>query len=237
MFQDGGPSLWELAAQAFSSTTKGYDMLAPKFEKTPFRTPDALLAPMVAQLGGPLSLDAALDICCGTGAALRALRPLCRDHVTGVDLSEGMLAQAREQAEAAPGSAQVRLYQQDAMDLQFVEEFDAATCCGAFGHILPPDQDRFMVGVKRALRPGGRFVFLSHPMPKVTDPAWWSARGFNAAMHVRNALYDPPFIMFYLTFTLERAREVILRHGFSLEERRVFAPPYDRFRVVIATKR
>ena len=32
MFHPQGPTLWELAVQALSSTERGYDLLAPKFE-------------------------------------------------------------------------------------------------------------------------------------------------------------------------------------------------------------
>ena len=48
MFHPKGPTLLELTKQALSSTTKGYDLLAEKFEYTPFRTPDILLEPLVA---------------------------------------------------------------------------------------------------------------------------------------------------------------------------------------------
>ncbi len=237
MFQKEGPSLWELTQQALSGTTKGYDMLAPKFEQTPFRTPDVLIGPMMNSIGPAGSIGSALDICCGTGAVLQSLRPKCTDHVTGVDLSQGMLDQARINVEAAPGEARVDLFQRDAMNLDFHEEFDIVTCCGAFGHILEPDQDRFADGVRRALKPGGRFLFITRPMPAVTDAVWWKARGFNAVMHVRNAVKSPPFIMFYLTFTLERARDVLHRHGFEIQAHAPYQGLHKDFWLVSATKR
>ena len=43
MFHEKGPTLRELAEQALSSTDHGYDLLASKFDYTPFRTPDAML--------------------------------------------------------------------------------------------------------------------------------------------------------------------------------------------------
>jgi ubiquinone/menaquinone biosynthesis C-methylase UbiE len=92
VFHPKGPSFLELARQALSSTEQGYDLLAPKFDYTPFRTPDWLLAAVAPHLGAPLSIDRALDVCCGTGAAIRFLRPLCRHSVTGIDVSAGMLA-------------------------------------------------------------------------------------------------------------------------------------------------
>jgi hypothetical protein len=43
MFTAQGPTFRELAVQALSSVERGYDLLAPKFDHTPFRTPDAVL--------------------------------------------------------------------------------------------------------------------------------------------------------------------------------------------------
>ena len=43
MFHPKGPSFFELVEQALSSTERGYDLLAPKFDYTPFRTPDEIL--------------------------------------------------------------------------------------------------------------------------------------------------------------------------------------------------
>jgi len=238
MFHPKGPSFFELAEQALTSTTRGYDLLAPKFEHTPFRTPDILLGPMAEAIGEDGSIEAALDICCGTGAAMAAMRPKCTSHVTGIDLSEGMLEQARARMAEDPEGVEARVLQGDAMAMEFKEEFDVATCCGAFGHILEPDQDRFVDGVKRALKPGGRFIFVTREMPSKTEFAWWAARGFNAAMHVRNAVVKPPFIMFYLTFTLERASHVLWQHGFSLEVTAPYADtPFPSMKLVVATKR
>jgi hypothetical protein len=53
MFHPQGPTLRELLVQALSSTERGYDLLASKFDYTPFRTPEAILRPAMAQLGGP----------------------------------------------------------------------------------------------------------------------------------------------------------------------------------------
>jgi ubiquinone/menaquinone biosynthesis C-methylase UbiE len=235
MFHPEGPTFLELARQALSSTTRGYDLLAPKFEHTPFRTPDELLGPLV-EAAAEEPVDAALDVCCGTGAAMRALRPICEERVAGIDLSSGMLAEARRQLADAPGDAEVELVEGDTFEMEFDEEFDVVTCCGAFGHILPPDQDRFAERVRAALRPGGRFLFVTREMPSMREPAWWLARGFNAAMHVRNAVLEPPFIMFYLTFTLGRAREVLGRHGFELDVRAPYGDTeFPEAKLVVAT--
>lgn len=194
MFHPEGPSFIELTIQALSSTRRGYDLLAPKFDHTPFRTPNALLEPLIATLGPPASLGAALDVCCGTGAAMRLLRPLCKDHITGLDFSPGMLDEARRRVSQAPGTAEVRLVQGDALAMEFEQEFDAAISCGAFGHFEAKDHDRFIAGIFRALKPGGRFVSLARRPLTPRDSTWWMYRGFNAVMRVRNAVVKPEFI-------------------------------------------
>jgi SAM-dependent methyltransferase len=237
MFDSRGPTFLELARQALSSTTRGYDLLATKFDYTPFRTPDSLLVPMVEIIGAQGSIACALDVCCGTGAAMGLLRPLCREYVTGVDLSRGMLAQARENLASAPGTAEVRLIAMDAMAMTFDGEFDVVTSVGAFGHVLHDEQDRFVDRIRASLVPGGRFVFITHLMPPVGSRAWLASRAFNAAMHLRNALIKPEFVMFYLTFPLERALEVLPRHGFGIEVHAPYAhTPYPMMRVVVATR-
>lgn len=237
MFDPRGPSLVELIKQGLQSTTRGYDMLAPKFEYTPFRTPDELLGPLAEAVGPEGSIENALDLCCGTGAAMRALRPYCTGHVTGVDLSTGMLAEAERQLKDAPGEAEIRLIEGDILETKFDEEFDVVTTCGAFGHILHHQQDRFAEQVYSALKPGGRFIFVTAPMPPLFSRARIISRAFNGVMHVRNALIKPPFIMFYLTFTLERARAVLSRHGFEVEVQLPYGDtPYEAFCLVVAHK-
>ncbi len=58
-----------------------------------------------------------------------------------------------------------------------------------------------------------------------------------AALRPGWGLIKPPFIMFYLTFTLERAREVLERHGFELDVREPFAGgEYASLRLVVARR-
>lgn len=246
MYHPDGPTFLELMRQALASTERGYDLLAPKFDRTPFRTPDPVLEAMMHVIGQPGSIDDALDVCCGTGAAMLHLRPLCRKRVAGIDFSEGMLAEAKRRLDADPkragstGSgerARVELVRGDALALPFRAEFDVVTSVGAFGHIEPKDEDAFVSGIARALRPMGRFVFATGEMPPVTSTWWWVARSFNAVMRVRNALLKPEFIMYYLTFLWPGVRDLLVRHGFEVEVRRgLCAPPYDRAIVVVATK-
>jgi len=98
--------LRELAVQALSSVERGYDLLAPKFDHTPFRTPPSVLEATVRELAEAGPFGEGLDVCCGTGAGLTVLQQLCQGQVTGVDFSTGMLEQARH---AAPEARLVRV--------------------------------------------------------------------------------------------------------------------------------
>lgn len=238
MFDRDGPTFRELMEQALSSTERGYDLLAPKFDHTPFRTPDQVLAKIADRVGPPRSIDSAVDVCCGTGAAMRFLRPLCREQLVGADVSRGMMQEAARRLADAPGEAPIRFVRADALRMPFEEQFDLATCFGAFGHILEEDEPRFVASVARVLRPGGRFVFVTTEKPPLTSPGLWLARGFNAAMRVRNALIKPEFIMYYLTFLLPRCQRLLEGQGFEVEvQEGVFDRPFGALKLVIATRR
>ncbi|MGW0390238.1 class I SAM-dependent DNA methyltransferase [Streptomyces sp. NPDC003042] len=244
MFTSQGPSLRELAVQALSSVEHGYDLLAPKFDLTPFRTPDRMLDAVeetLAQYEG--SFGSGLDVCCGTGAALPMLRRLCRGRVTGIDLSAGMLAEA---ARTRPDG--VDLVRADALALRtgevadaLADSYDLAVSFGAFGHFLPAERPALFAGVHRALRPGGLFAFpIGAPIP-VSSPAWWAVAGFDAVMRVRNAVWRPPFVMYYRTFPLSGVRADLTAAGFTVETaplehfgRRTEGSP--RWRLVLARR-
>ena len=210
MFSPRGPSLRELARQALSSVEDGYDLLAPKFDHTPFRTPDGVLDATAATLRplGPFSRG--LDVCCGTGAGLRVLGSLCQGPVAGVDFSAGMLAQARG---AHPGAGWVRA---DARALPFAGTFDLAVSFGALGHFLPAERPGLFAGVWRALRPGGVFAFPVGAPPPVTSRWYWALAGFDLAMRVRNAVWRPPFVMYYRTWPLPAVRDDLTAAGFAV---------------------
>lgn len=237
MFDRDGPTLWELAEQALSSTDRGYDLLAPKFDATPFRTPDWILDVVAKEIGAPGSVSRLLDVCCGTGAGIRALRPLCRDGVVGIDRSRGMLEEAARRLADAPGNAPVQLVRGDALSMPFEGAFDVAVSFGAFGHILEADEGRFVKQIARALRSGGRFVFVTGRRPPAYHPTRVVAEAFNLAMRVRNALLSPPFIMYYLTFVLPDVIFLLEQHGFRVELRHgLFPAPFSGAVVVMATK-
>ncbi|MFL5340764.1 MAG: class I SAM-dependent methyltransferase [Gemmataceae bacterium] len=238
MFHPNGPTFFELTEQALSSTQHGYDLLAPKFDRTPFRTPQSILDAVTDYLRPLAPFGAALDLCCGTGAGMAALRPLCRERVVGIDFSRGMLEVCRRNLVATPGEADLAFVRGDARDLPFGPEFDLVTCFGALGHIARRDERRFVAEAARVLRPGGRFVVVTTYRPPWWTPRAWLAELFNVAMSMRNGLVAPPFVMYYLTFLLPGVRRLLEEQGLAVEEYPLAlrgAPP--EWRLVVATRR
>lgn len=245
VFHPRGPTFGELARQALASTRRGYDLLAPKFDFTPFRTPEWLLDAVAPQLGAPGSIARGVDLCCGTGAALRLLRPLCRELVVGVDFSLGMLAEARRQWAQAPDLAiaghdrapRLDLVQQDTLALGLRESFELAIVFGALGHFRPAVQSRFLAEARSCLMPGGTLAFVTAPLPPLWSPALWLAAGFDAAMWLRNRLWRPPFVMYYLAWPQPRTLRLLHQTGFEPDVRPLALPrPLSRLRLVLARR-
>lgn len=102
-----------------------------------------------------------LDIGCGTG---RHTTELARRgyRITGVDLSESMLHQARRKAEAL--GLQVDLRQKDARNLDFEGEFDLVImlCEGAFPLMETDEMNYEILGnAVRALKKPGKLIFTT----------------------------------------------------------------------------
>ncbi len=239
MFHPQGPTFFELARQALSSTERGYDLLGPKFDCTPFRTSPTFLEAFRQRLiehcgSGPF--DAVLDICCGTGAAMQELSALCRGPLVGIDRSQGMLQQAAKNL--AKVNCSFELVRGDALDMPFGARFDLAFSFGAFGHILPTQEQRFVDEVHKVLAERGRFAFITHRMPSCFSATYWLGRSFNGAMRIRNWLIRPPFIMYYLTFLWPEIGDKLQRAGFDVTAKPLFPgqPRLQLFQFVIAEK-
>ncbi|MET7380788.1 class I SAM-dependent methyltransferase [Streptomyces sp. NPDC005526] len=217
MFAPGGPSLRELAVQALSSVEHGYDLLAPKFDRTPFRTPEPVLDSVASMLERLGPFDDGLDLCCGTGAGARVVERVCRHGVTGVDFSAGMLAVARAREAARGAGPRTAWVRGDARALPFRAVFDLVVTFGALGHFLPRELPGLFGQVHAVLRPGGLFAFPVLAPPRPASAAFWTLLGFDAVMRVRNALWRPPFVMYYRSFRLADVRRELERAGFRVE--------------------
>lgn len=98
-----------------------------------------------------------LEVAVGTGLNLPHYPP--GTTVTGIDLSDGMLAGARRRA--ADLARPVTLHQADAHDLPFADAaFDTVVC--TLGLCAIPDPGRAIDEMVRVLRPGGALVLVDH---------------------------------------------------------------------------
>ncbi|MFK8000124.1 MAG: class I SAM-dependent methyltransferase [Polyangiales bacterium] len=233
LFHPDGPTFWELARQALSSVEEGYDLLAPRFDHTPFRTPDSIIAATL-DAANPRAGARALDLCTGTGAAARALAKRGA-HVHGVDASAGMLRVAEGLSQQSP-YADIEWRKGDAlrMPAEWDAHFDLVVSFGAFGHFEREEMKVLLQEARRILVSGGRFVFVTSAPPPRGSLAYLSALGFDAAMRLRNALWKPPFVMYYLQFFVDEARRELERSGFSVETIPL-ADLHPRLFAVIAT--
>lgn len=100
-----------------------------------------------------------LDVACGPGRHTIGLGKLGM-NVTGVDLSDRLLALAKQTAELEEVTT-VQFVKGDAREIPYNEEFDAAICLcqGAFG-LLESDieNERVLNAIHRALKPGGKMA-------------------------------------------------------------------------------
>ncbi len=100
---------------------------------------------------------AILDLACGYG---RIAVPLAQRgfRVTGLDLSETLLGQAR--AAAREAGVEVAWHRGDMREIPWTEAFDAViNIFSSFGYFASEEENRRVLeGVARALKPGGRFL-------------------------------------------------------------------------------
>ncbi|TAM66210.1 MAG: methyltransferase domain-containing protein [Microbacteriaceae bacterium] len=119
--------------------------------------------------------DRVVDIACGTGLNFplveEAIGPSGR--IVGVDLTDAMLARARDRVEAN-GWSNVSLVQADAAEFGFPAEVDAILSTYALTQV--PECGQVIAHGAAALSGGGRWVVLDLKIPDGT-PGWLSRLG------------------------------------------------------------
>jgi SAM-dependent methyltransferase len=127
----------------------------------------ALLDAMIAPFGeaastalAPTAGEHVVDVGCGCGATSLALgrRVTARGGVLGIDISEPMLARARERA-AAERAEHVRFLAADAQTYAFARG-SADGIFSRFGVMFFADPTAAFANLRAALRPAGRLAFV-----------------------------------------------------------------------------
>src|SRR5690349_16206867 len=127
-----------------------------------------------------------LDVCCGSGASAipAAERVGSTGSVTGVDLSEKLLALARGKA-TAQGVKNIQFRTADMLDLPFPDRhFDAVVC--VFGVFFVPDMPAAVRSLWRVVKSGGALAITTWG-PRFFEPA--NTAFWNAVRAVRPELY------------------------------------------------
>ena len=132
--------------ETFDAASVGYDNPALRF----FVRAAGQLADRMAFAGH----ENVLDVACGTGnVSLACAARLEQGRVTGVDLSQGMLSQARAKAVALQlDNLSFQCADLEALDLG-EQAFDGAVC--GFGLFFMPDMDAALKTIARHVRSGG----------------------------------------------------------------------------------
>jgi demethylmenaquinone methyltransferase/2-methoxy-6-polyprenyl-1,4-benzoquinol methylase len=107
-----------------------------------------------------------LDVATGTGdVAIMTRKMLKPRHITGIDISEGMLELGRKKIEKAGFSQQISLLKGDSEKIPFEENrFDAITV--AFGVRNFQNLEQGLKEMFRVLQPGGKLVVLEFSKSK-----------------------------------------------------------------------
>ena len=192
---------------AFGATpAEGIARIAGFFDRAVAASPEASVA--LYSLGDPAILAAAtaeivewletqdllheaadvLDLGCGFGRVADALAPRCRS-VLGLDVSGGMIAEARRRFGAVPN---LRFEQTGGEDLSLLPDgaFDLVLAIDSFPYLVQAGEavvGQHLADVRRVLRERGALVILNlsyegdaHDAARVT--AWAAAFGFRVAI-------------------------------------------------------
>lgn len=114
-----------------------------------------------------------LDLACGTGDfAIAIAKAFPEAHVTGVDLSEGMLDVMKEKVTKQGLGARISIETGDGENLRYPDgSFDRVT--NAFGIRNFEDKDKGLREALRVLKPGGKLVILELSRPENKLIRWF----------------------------------------------------------------
>jgi SAM-dependent methyltransferase len=175
---------------------------------------DAMLEPYVRRLIGAAEIaphERVLDVGCGTGTTTLAAAAGAREAL-GVDISEPMIARARDRAREQSLS-NARFEVADAQTAPFETEFHDVVI-SRFGVMFFDDPVAAFANLRTALGPDGRIVFVC--WQNLADSEWVLIPAMAAATHVPLPdLGEPGAPGSFALGDSERLRTVLTRAGFG----------------------
>jgi ubiquinone/menaquinone biosynthesis C-methylase UbiE len=173
----------------------------------------------VLELAAPHDGEAVLEVAVGTGAQFVDLARRNRSGRTvGIELSEGMLEQARERLADAGFDGRAELLRASALEMPFEDQsFDLLVNSYMLDLLPKSDIPAALAEFRRLLRPGGRLVLSNMTIGESRRHRVWDAlyaRGLNLTANCRGVLAAP--VLDELGFTQVR-REYMSQFGFPTE--------------------
>ena len=174
--------------------------------------------------------DRVLDVGCGTGTL--ALRCLARGaSVVGLDISDHMLANARQRADRAGFGSRLTLVRDSVTQLgrHFEDRtFDVITCTLVLGEFPREYLEQILGACGRMLAPGGRLL--------IADEVWPESRvGRALARCALAVLWIPQFLLLRrVTYPVSNITEIVRRCGLHVE--RVESWPGSTLRLLSAVR-
>jgi ubiquinone/menaquinone biosynthesis C-methylase UbiE len=182
------------AKRPLDAAVKTYSRLAPVYELWA-RIMEVGPRRRVLELAEVRDGDAVLEVACGTGVQLVALaKRNPSGRTVGLELSDGMLAQARKRLSVA-GLAAVELVRGNALELPFEDEsFDLVVNSYMLDLLSREDIPRALAEFRRVMRPGGSLVLSNMTKGERRRDRMWDflySHGVNLTANCRGVLAVP----------------------------------------------
>jgi ubiquinone/menaquinone biosynthesis C-methylase UbiE len=159
--------------ETYRKKSKHYDITSRLYPVPGY--PHRALRHRAVQALGLRAGDSVIDIACGTGLNFPLLEEVIGPggRIIGVDLTDGMLAQAQDRI-AANGWSNISLVQSDAAEFDFPTQVDAILSTYAMSQV--PECADVIANGAAALSGRGRWVVLDVKVPDST-PGWLAQLG------------------------------------------------------------
>jgi len=155
-----------------------------------------------------------LDLGCGTGLELEQYYVLCPSaKVTGIDLSQGMLAALKEKF----ADKDIALICDSYFDVPFGEDiYDAAVSAESLHHFTKEEKIPLYAKLYRALKEGGYFILTDYF--SLSEEEEQKHRQNLIALKAEQGIVDEEFYHYDTPLTVENEAKALMAAGFSAVE-------------------